>query len=107
MGDDVLMKVFKKLVIKHPQLLGNTIILVTWASVDMWWIFHQDRLNQDKNKKKKPKKRSRRKRRLCRKCRNCRKLVRKILKMDPNLMCYFVFQFIIIIAILLMLLTLF
>merc|ERR1712244_48658 len=103
MGDDVLMKVFKKLVIKNPELLGNTIILVSVASVDMWWIFHQDRLNQDKN----PKKRSRRKRRLCRKCRNCRKLVRKILKMDPNLMCYFVFQFIIIIAILLMLLTFF
>jgi len=54
----ILYRVFQRLILSNPSFIGNTIILVTVASEDMWWLFRQHAYINKKcsNKKKKKKK---------------------------------------------------
>eukprot|EP01083_Nonionella_stella_P037253 101560_1 len=51
----ILHQTFLQLLFTQPELVGNTIILVTVASQDMWWIFYQDKYFKKQTKKKKKK----------------------------------------------------
>lgn len=49
---DLLQALFLELVFDEPELVQNTVILVTVASPDCWWIFYQNKLVKQASKKK-------------------------------------------------------
>lgn len=52
----ILHECFLELLFSKPELVGNTVIMVTVASQDMWWIFYQDKYMKKNMVKKKLKK---------------------------------------------------
>lgn len=48
----ILQELFLEMVFNEPELVQNTLLLVTVASEDMWWIFYQNKLVKQSNKKK-------------------------------------------------------
>jgi len=49
--EDILQELFLEMVFNEPELVQNTVVLVTVASEDMWWIFYQNKLVKQSKKK--------------------------------------------------------
>lgn len=50
--EDLLQELFLEMVFNEPELVQNTVVLVTVASPDMWWIFYQNKLVKQSTKKR-------------------------------------------------------
>jgi len=54
--EELLYATFLQLLFEQPQLVNDTVIMVTVASQDMWWLFYQDKYFKKEAKNKKTKK---------------------------------------------------
>jgi len=50
--EEILHELFLEMVFTEPELVQNTVLLVTVASEEMWWIFYQNKMVKQNTKKK-------------------------------------------------------